>query len=124
MPAPERRQLQAPQQTQDSQQVARTAESVNGVERAWVVVSGRTAYVGLELDRQNDADDARSIERNVTQQVENQSPHIDQVLVSSNPDIVKRIQNINEGIVDGRPLAQFQEDLEDIGSRLRPRMER
>lgn len=107
---------------QAGERVARVAVNVERVQRAWATVAGNTAYVGLELERATSEDLIRQTERTVAEQVRDQVQGIESVLVSSNPDIVERIRGISQGVQDGRPVSEFQSELEDLGNRLRPRL--
>ena len=52
-----------------AEQAERVAEQINGVDKAWVAVVDKTAYVGIELGEGVDEERANRIERTVVEQI-------------------------------------------------------
>lgn len=100
--------------------LAAIANRVRGVRGAWVVVSGDTAYVGLDVDGPRTPEANAALEREVARAIE-QSPHgIRRAYVSTKPEVLQSIQNVAEGIRAGRPAAQFAAELAKLTAEMAP----
>lgn len=101
--------------------LAKLATSVPGVRAAWVVVSGDTAYVGIDAEGPHRAPaENRALERAVARALET-SPHgIRRALVSTRPEVLQSIQNIAEGIRAGQPLERFASEISKLAAELAP----
>ncbi|GAB6181961.1 hypothetical protein JCM14036_32800 [Desulfotomaculum defluvii] len=100
--------------------VVNEANQVEGVQGSTAVISGKRIYLGLDLNANLETTHSAQIEQNVTDRVKN----IDQnytVIVTSDIDTVTRIKKIGQGISQGKPISSFNEEFEDINTRLTPR---
>jgi YhcN/YlaJ family sporulation lipoprotein len=108
-----------------SQQVARrvvtAAEAEKGVRDATAVVAGKTIYIGLDLNANLDKSTSAQVERNVLNRIKKMQPNY-AISIASDIDTVTRLKNISDGIAQGKPLSSFKNELEDIGTRMRPRV--
>ena len=93
------------------------ANQVEGVHDSAVVISGNNIYLGLDLRPNLDQHRSSQIEKNVLAQV---SEPDYTVTVSSDPAIVTRIQQVSQGISQGKPISSFKNQIEEIGTRIRP----
>lgn len=108
--------------------IARSCERVQGVDNATVVVSGNTAYVGIDTERGNTgrnvgygtANDMAGIKRQCSQQVKAANPNITTVYVSADADFLERIRRVGDGIRNGRPVDGFRNELTELVRRLTP----
>lgn len=105
---------------QVANRVANAAEKVNGVRQATAVVSGKMIYIGLDLVANLEKMTAADVEQNVLNKIKKMEPNYT-VYVASDPDTVTRIKRISQGIAQGKPLSSFKNELDNIGSRLKPR---
>lgn len=106
-------------QEEHAQQVV---EQINGVERAWVAVVDRTAYVGVELGPGVDQERAERIERTVTEQIVSRVDKIDQAFASTDPGVAGRIREISRELAAGRPESDYRAELEELAGRMKARM--
>lgn len=100
--------------------VVKEANKVEGVRGSSAVVSGRNIYLGLDLNANLEKNRSAQVERNVLAQVKKVEPNYT-VMVSSDVDIVTRIKRVGQGISQGKPISSFTKELEDIGTRIKPR---
>lgn len=128
--------------------LSKMAESVNGVQRASVVVSsigmtntgvnatsnkmtntnaartnynGQVVMVGLTLEPSAKRDPAtiNKIKSTVANKLKASDRRISQVLVTTDPNLIKRINDVAAGIIEGKPIQDFQRDINDINSKLK-----
>jgi len=102
--------------------VAREARKVSGVKEATVVISGRTAYIGLNLDPNVEKTRTTTIKKDVADRVKTAEPSLTSVNVTSDPDLVARLKRIADGIKRGKPVSSFSSELAEIGRRITPKM--
>lgn len=76
---------------------------------------------GLTLDQtaMNDRATATRIKRTVANRIKAADKKISQVMVTSDPQLIKRIDTIAAGIVAGQPIQRYQQEINDLGQRLR-----
>ncbi|MBS4025337.1 MAG: YhcN/YlaJ family sporulation lipoprotein [Clostridia bacterium] len=90
--------------------VAEVAGEVDGVTEVSVVVVGTTAFIGIELA---EGADGEAVERTVEERVEQQTMIVE-ALASSDPEIIKEIDNIRTGAIPpnavGRLFDRMQEE--------------
>ncbi|AGL00456.1 YhcN/YlaJ family sporulation lipoprotein [Desulfoscipio gibsoniae] len=105
----------------EARNIAREADLVDGVKSSTVVVAGNTAYIGLDIKSDIEREQTRSVEEAVIKRVRGAEADIDTVFVSSDPDTVTRLKNIDKGIAEGMPVSSFANELGEIARRLSPR---
>lgn len=96
------------------------AKSVPGVNRATVVLAGTTAYVGIDEKAGLEKGETDRIKRNVSSEMKKSEPRLTAVYVSSDPDIITRLQRIAGGVAAGQPVSSFAAELTEIANRLSP----
>lgn len=83
-------------------------------------VSGLMVMVGLGLDDDmNEADKANQIKRTVANKLKASDKRISQVLVTTDPGLVQRLSDVAAGIIQGRPIKGYQDDLNDLTRSMR-----
>lgn len=97
------------------------AKKVQGVRGATAVISGRNIYVGLDLNANLSKNKSAEVERTVLDRVKKLEPSYT-VSVSADVDTVTRIKNISKGIAQGKPISSFSKEIQNIGTRMKPRM--
>lgn len=95
--------------------------SVAGVRGARVIISNNRALVGVDMPAATTGNATTTLRNNVERAVKNADPSITNVAVSADPDIFRRITNVGNGIRNGRPFAQFGNEIEEIFNRITPR---
>lgn len=114
----------APSTTADramADRVAREAVRVSGVKEATVVISGRTAYIGLTLNPNVKKTRTITIKKVVADRVRTAEPSLTRVNVTSDPDLVARLKRISDGIKKGKPVSSFASELAEIDRRITPK---
>jgi YhcN/YlaJ family sporulation lipoprotein len=106
--------------TQRSEDIARACEQVQGVENATVVVTGNTAYVGIDMEANTRIANERDIKNEVAQKVRASGKDINTVYVSSEVDFMDRLRNVGNGLRNGRPVDAFTTELNEMVNRISP----
>ena len=101
--------------------LARTAESVDGVKAATVVVSGSTAFVGLEVESDVDKSEVDKVKADTVEVVKRTDSSIKAVNVTTDPNLITRLKKIAQGIEKGKPVSSFAEELEELARRISPK---
>ncbi|MGI6065860.1 MAG: YhcN/YlaJ family sporulation lipoprotein [Bacillota bacterium] len=92
--------------------IADEVARINGVESANVLVVGRTAFVGCNLDKEMDDGQVETLKDDIA----DRAREFDQVtdcLVSADPDVVEQIRDISEG-------RSTPDSIGDLYQRLKP----
>jgi YhcN/YlaJ family sporulation lipoprotein len=101
--------------------LSNAAEKVEGVKSATVVVSGSTAFVGLEIKPEVEAKKTNEIKSKVADAVKRADTRIKAVNVTTDPNLVTRLKKIAEGIRAGKPISSFTRELTEITRRMVPK---
>lgn len=128
--------------------LSKMAENVKGVRRASVVVasvgmtntgvtstsnkmtktnaaktnySGQVVMVGLTLEPTATRDPAtvKKIKTTVANKLKASDRRISQVLVTTDPTLIKRINDVAAGIIQGKPIKNYQTEISNIHAKLR-----
>ena len=102
----------------NANEIARQAAGTQGVEKAYVVVTGKTAIIGLDLKSNITGENTKNIKNQVANKAKG-TKGITNAEVTSNPDLVARIKDIAGGISNGRPLSEFNDQLKEILNRVK-----
>lgn len=82
--------------------------------------SGLIVMIGITLDQsKNDANMANQVKRNVVNKIKASDKRISQVLVTTDPGMVERLNDVAAGIIQGRPIQGYQDDLSDLTRSMR-----
>jgi len=83
--------------------------------------SGLLIMVGLNLtnETKNNINNANSIKKTVANKLKASDNRISQVLVTSDPNLVERINDVAAGMIRGEPVRNFEDDVKDLNKRLR-----
>ncbi|MHB1419342.1 MAG: YhcN/YlaJ family sporulation lipoprotein [Bacillota bacterium] len=104
-----------------AQTLAKEAGKAPGVRKATVVVSGNTAFVGLELNKKTtNTRETDMIKNDVATRIKKMESRITTVLVASDPDTMTRLNKIATGIREGKPVSSFVTELSVIARRITP----
>lgn len=105
-----------------AEEAAELADEVEGVDDAWAVVIGPSqVMIGLMLEEGIDETEAERIEERVAEEVPRRLDGVEDVTVTSNPDMVERIREISRGVREGRPVSEFADEIDEMMNRLAPR---
>ena len=75
-------------------------------------ISGMIVMVGIGINEQVNADKAKT---DVKNKLKSSDKRISQVLVTSDPELVKKINDVAAGIIKGEPINKFEMDLKQMG---------
>lgn len=114
--------------TTESDRLARSCESVSGVNNANVVVSGNTAYVGVDTAGDNTGrnvaygapNNVSTIKSQCAQQVRAANPQIQNVYVSTDANFMNRLRRVGEGVKNGTAVSSFRDELDALVRGLTP----
>jgi YhcN/YlaJ family sporulation lipoprotein len=103
-----------------AERISTAVEQIQGVENSTVVVTGNTAYVGIDLEQSPRTANERDIKREVAQMIKSQGGDINTVYVSTEVDFMDRLRNVGEGLRNGRPVDAFTTELNEMVRRITP----
>ncbi|MEN6351774.1 MAG: YhcN/YlaJ family sporulation lipoprotein, partial [Syntrophomonas sp.] len=77
--------------------------------------------VGLTLDQtiMKDSTKVKNTRNMVMNKLKASDKRIAQVLVTTDPNLIKRINDVAVGILEGKPIKTFQKDINDLNFKLR-----
>jgi len=83
--------------------------------------SGLIVMVGLNLDSkaENNPTMARNIKQTVANKLKNSDQRISQVLVTTDPTLIQRINDVAAGIIQGKPINNFESDIKDMITKIK-----
>lgn len=83
-------------------------------------VSGLVVMIGLSLEPgKTNANQANSIKRTVANRIKANDKRISQVLVTTDPGLIQRLNDVAAGIIQGRPIQGYQKDINDLTRSMR-----
>lgn len=91
------------------------------VERAYVLVTNRNAYVAVRLTDRSNNNLTRSMERKIAREARKANKQIDNVYVSENPDFYDRMRGYRNDINNGRPVSGFFDEFTETVRRVFPK---
>lgn len=103
--------------------IASRLTKLNEVRRATIVISNRTALVGVEMSDRLRGKMTDAQKRKIENEVKNMDNSINTVVVTAEPDLFTRIKNIADQIARGRPLSGFTSEINELVNRIKPKME-
>ena len=106
-----------------SRRIADIAADVKGVKNATVVITGDTAYVGIDMDKDLENDETDRLKKKVADAIKDEADGIDRVYVSADVDSVQRLREIGRDVRGGRPISGFLDELTEMFRRPIPRAE-
>jgi spore cortex protein len=106
--------------TRQADDIARACEQVQGVDNATAVVTGNTAYVGIDMETNIRNVNQSDIKREVANRVRATGNNINTVYVSAEPDFMNRLRNVGNGVRNGKGGNTFTTELNDMVQRITP----
>lgn len=108
--------------------LARSCETVSGVNNATVVVSGNTAYVGVDTAGYNTgknvaygtANNISALKSQCAQKIRAANPQIQRVYVSTDANFFDRLRRVGDGIRNGNAVNGFRNELDGLVRGLTP----
>lgn len=106
--------------TTKAQVLAEKISDLKNINSATVVVSGNTAWVGVDLAAKMENKMTNALKNEITTLVKKEDKDITTVYVTADADTVTRLRNIARDITNGKPLSGFINELNEIGRRITP----
>lgn len=103
-----------------ARKIADRVEDIEGINRAYVLISGDTAIVGVNMDNEAEGQIARDLKDRIERVVKKVDNDIDNVSITADPDLLTRIRNMFEDIDEGNPIEGFANQFEEILRRITP----
>jgi len=103
-----------------SRRIADRVEDIQGVNKAYVLISGNTAIVGVDMDNNAEGQVTRNLKQKIEKAVKRVDNDIDNVSVTADPDLLTRIQNMFEDMDKGNPIRGFTDEFQEILRRITP----
>lgn len=107
--------------TAQANELAQVINGIVGVKRAAVLLTGKTALIGVDLDASISGSRIDSIKYTVKETAERHAGGYHAV-VTSDIDTVQRARNLVAGMRAGKPVSTVSDEIADIISRLVPEM--
>lgn len=101
--------------------MADTVNRVPGVERSAVLLTGRTALIGVDLGKDIGGSKIDTIKYSVKEAAENTGSGY-RAVVTADVDTVTRVRELIAGMRAGKPVDSIADEIADIVSRLIPEM--
>lgn len=114
--------------TSQASGIERAVEQMTGVRDATVVVSGNTAYVGLDtsgsMTGQNisygSTTGTSALKQACARRVKASNPQIQTVYVSTDTNFINRLRRVGDGVNTGNTVTNFRNELSDLVRGLTP----
>ncbi|HEU4963433.1 MAG TPA: YhcN/YlaJ family sporulation lipoprotein [Bacilli bacterium] len=101
--------------------IADTVNRIPGVERSAVLLTGKTALVGVDLSKDISGSKIDTIKYSVKEAAENTGTGYN-AIVTADVDTVTRVRELIAGAKAGKPIDSVSDEIADIISRLLPEM--
>lgn len=105
-----------------AEDIARKVANLNDVNSATVVISGDTALVGVDMKNNLEGKITDDLKRKVEKVVKDTDDKIDNVSVTADPDLYKRLDNMARDIRNGKPISGFSKEIQEMLRRITPNM--
>jgi YhcN/YlaJ family sporulation lipoprotein len=100
--------------------VADSITRLKSIDSATVMVTDRTAYVGVMMNENYKGKMTSKIKDQVSKQVRKVDPSVDRVFVSANPGFVKRLGDYARDVRNGHPISGLLQGFSDLVQRTFP----
>ena len=114
--------------TTQAERLARSCETVPGVDNATCVISGNTCYIGVNTDGDltgrniayGNANNLSAVKQQCAQKVKAANPQIQTVYVSTDTNFFERLKRISDGAGNGNIGDNFRNELNELVRGLTP----
>lgn len=105
-----------------AEKVAKKVQDLKEVNSATVIISGRTALVGVNIKNNIEGKLTTNLKNKIEKIVKNTDASITNVSVTADADLYKRISNMANDIRIGKPVSGFAKEFQEILRRITPNM--
>jgi YhcN/YlaJ family sporulation lipoprotein len=113
--------MASPNMVQVTNRLEKLAEKIPQVSDATAIMVGKTAIVGIDVNGKLDRSQVDSIKYAVAKAVRKDANGA-RAIVTADADLGQRILTVRNGVINGRPLATFTNELGEIIGRLAPQL--
>lgn len=110
----------ATEDTRRAEAIANSVEDINGIKAATVIVTGTTAYVGVDLSGNVEGNMTDAMKQSVIDTAKKTDRMLNNVFVSADVDTVTRLKNFSKDIQQGKPVSGFLDELAEMFRRPAP----
>ncbi|NEZ47195.1 YhcN/YlaJ family sporulation lipoprotein [Clostridium niameyense] len=103
-----------------AKKIADELVKIDGIEKASVVISEKRALVGVTLPSSAEGKITNELKKKVEDKVKSTDKEIDNVAVSADADIYQRISKVSEGIIGGKGIKEFGDEIGELFRRITP----
>lgn len=103
-----------------AQALAQKISAMKDINSASVVISGNSAWVGVDLAANLENKMTNKMKDEITTLVKKEDTKITTVYVTADADTVTRLKNIATDIASGKPISGFVNELNEMGRRITP----
>lgn len=103
-----------------AKKIADRIEEIQGIDDAYVLISGDTAIVGVDMDNEAQGQITRDLKQRIERTVKNVDNDIKNVSITADPDLLTRIRNMFKDMDEGNPVEGFVDQFEEILRRITP----
>ena len=103
-----------------ARKIADRVEDIEGVNRAYVLISGDMAIVGVDMDSNLEGQVTNALKQRIERAVKKVDNNIVNVGVTADPDLLTRIRNMFKDMHDGNPIEGFVDEFQEIFRRITP----
>jgi YhcN/YlaJ family sporulation lipoprotein len=100
--------------------IAAKIRQISDIDRAQVVLTDQNAWVGIRLKGQVEGSLTDEKKTEVSDLVKQEDSSVKTVYVTSDADMVERLESIGTEIASGKPVGGFAAELEEMGRRITP----
>lgn len=105
-----------------AENIARKVANLNDVNSATVVISGNTALVGIDMKNNLEGKVTNDLKEKVEKVTRDTDNKIDNVSVTADADLYKRLSNMAKDIRGGKPISGFSKEIQEMLRRITPNM--
>jgi len=104
-----------------ARRIADKVADLKEIKSATCVISGNTAIIGVQFDKQYKGKMTDEIKKKIDQVVKKADTRINRVAVTADPDLVSRIEDIFRDIGQGKPVSGFVKEINELLNRIQPK---
>ncbi|KGG80555.1 hypothetical protein Y919_05470 [Caloranaerobacter azorensis H53214] len=105
-----------------AEKIADSIVDLPGVDDATVVITGNTALVGVDIEKELEGKVVTDLKKQIVTRVKQTDKDIKNVTVTADPDLFERIDDIAQEINRGRGMSEFADEVKEIIRRITPSM--
>lgn len=106
--------------SQKATQIAKDINSIEGVKKSTVIITGQTALIGLDLTNNLNDEQIANVKKLAEAKAKNSNNGIKNAAITASPEIVQRITNLATDIKDGKPISSLADELKTLIRRVTP----